>query len=131
MTLELSKGNVNNGLVMVWTAKITAEALFNEFIVQFGVPMMLHSDKSANFEIKLIAELCRMTGIQKSHPRPYHPQEYAEPNPFQSDTLEHVWSPGKRPKEGLEGIRKLFRLLLQMHLSRDHQSNSLRASIWP
>ena len=52
------------------TAKATAEALFNSFIVHYGFPKRLHSDQEANFEGKVIKELCHMAGIGKSI---YHP----------------------------------------------------------
>jgi hypothetical protein len=34
------------------TAKTTAEALFNNFIVHYGIPTKLHTYQGADFEIK-------------------------------------------------------------------------------
>ena len=55
------------------TAKTTAEALINVFIVHDGVPHKLHNDQGANFDGKLIHELCRLMGSTKSRTSPYHP----------------------------------------------------------
>ena len=55
------------------TARTTAEAFFNNFVVNFGLPKKIHSDQGANFEGKLIKELCNITGMTKSRTTPYHP----------------------------------------------------------
>ena len=45
------------------TAKTTAEALYNNFIVHYGIPTKLNSDQGTNFESELIKELCQLLGI--------------------------------------------------------------------
>ena len=86
LSLELSKGGYQNILVISdhftkfamavpannQTAKTTAEALFNGFILHYGLPLRLHSDQGAHFQGSVIQELCKLTGIQKSLTTPYH-----------------------------------------------------------
>jgi transposase InsO family protein len=51
----------------------TAQTLFDNFIVHYGIPQRIHSDQGANFESKIIKELCTLTGMKKSRTTSYHP----------------------------------------------------------
>jgi transposase InsO family protein len=55
------------------TAKTTAEAFFNSFVVHYGLTKRIHSDQGANFESKLIKVLCELFCISKCRTTPYHP----------------------------------------------------------
>lgn len=55
------------------TSKTTANALFHNFIVAYGIPTTLHSDQGANFSGKLIQDLYFLKGISKSRTTSYHP----------------------------------------------------------
>ena len=84
--LEASKGDFEHLLVITdhftkyamaiptrnQTAKVTAEALYNNFVAHYGFPLHLHSDQGANFESTVIKELCTMTGVTKSRTTPYN-----------------------------------------------------------
>ena len=87
LSLERSKGGFENILVITdhftryalaiptrnQTAKITADAFFNNFVLHYVLPERIHSDQGANFESKIIKELCSITGMTKSRTTPYHP----------------------------------------------------------
>ena len=54
------------------SAKTTAEPLLT-FVRNFGIPKRLHADQGANFESKVIGELCHLLGVEKSRTTPFHP----------------------------------------------------------
>uniref|UniRef100_A0A3B5QAH4 Integrase catalytic domain-containing protein n=1 Tax=Xiphophorus maculatus TaxID=8083 RepID=A0A3B5QAH4_XIPMA len=55
------------------SARSVAHVLWNNFFSIYGFPACIHSDRGANFESSLIAELLQMAGVRKSHTTPYHP----------------------------------------------------------
>lgn len=102
LTLEESKGGIANILVVTdhftkyslaiptrnQTAKTTAEALYNNLIVNYGIPTILHSDQGANFESETIKELCQLLNTKKSHTTIYHPMGNAIPERFNRTLLD-------------------------------------------
>ncbi|MEW8544647.1 MAG: DDE-type integrase/transposase/recombinase [Candidatus Thiodiazotropha sp.] len=87
LSLERSKGGYENILVITdhftrfaqaiptknQTAHTTARVLYDNFFIHYGFPEKLHSDQGADFESKLIKNLCSLTGIKKSRTTRYHP----------------------------------------------------------
>ena len=51
----------------------TAQALWDIFIVHYGLPESIISDQGQNFESGLIVELCKLAKIWKLHTFPYYP----------------------------------------------------------
>ena len=56
------------------TATTTATVLWRAVFQTFGCPEFLHSDQGANFESRVIRELCQLYGCTKTHTTSYHPQ---------------------------------------------------------
>ena len=59
-------------------ATTVASTLVNEFFASFGCPRRLHSDGAANFTGAILAETCRLLGIEKSKISSYHPEGNAK-----------------------------------------------------
>ena len=47
------------------TALTTTKALWDNFIVHYGLPMKILSDQGRSFKSELIADLCRLMGTEK------------------------------------------------------------------
>ena len=52
----------------------TLQKLKERFYLHFSPPEQLLSDQGRQFESQLMAEVCKLLGIQKSRTTPYHPQ---------------------------------------------------------
>ena len=55
-------------------ATMIANKLVEEVICRYGVPRELHSDQGSNFQSKVMAEVCRLLGIQKTRTTLYNPK---------------------------------------------------------
>uniref|UniRef100_A0A672M491 Gypsy retrotransposon integrase-like protein 1 n=1 Tax=Sinocyclocheilus grahami TaxID=75366 RepID=A0A672M491_SINGR len=55
------------------SAKQVARVLWDKYFCIYGLPERIHSDQGPSFESKLIRELLRVSGVNKSHTTPYHP----------------------------------------------------------
>ena len=55
-------------------AMMVTHLLVDQFLLRFSPPERLHSDQGHNFKSLLIAETCKLLGVEKSRTPPYHPQ---------------------------------------------------------
>ena len=88
LCLELGKGKEENVLVVKdnitcyaqayvtqsQMAQTMTKALWDNFVVHYGLPEKILSDQGRNFESEVIADLCKLTGTKKLRTNPYHPQ---------------------------------------------------------
>ena len=58
------------------SAETIAETLEKRVFCYLRVPERIHTDQGAQFESRLMAELCALWRVQKSHTTPYHLQAY-------------------------------------------------------
>ena len=54
-----------------------AKALWDNSIVHYGLPKKILLDQGRTFESQLVADLCKLIGIQKLKTSPYHPNPMA------------------------------------------------------
>ena len=64
-----------------------ANALWDNFIVHYGLPEKIHLDQGRNFKSELITDLCRFMGTQKLQISPYHPQTKGQYERFSSNLI--------------------------------------------
>ena len=56
------------------TARTAASKLYDNFVIRYGYPRRLHSDRGGEFVNKIFENLNEMCGITKSQTTAYHPQ---------------------------------------------------------
>ena len=69
------------------TFQTTTRTLWNKFIVHYGLPEKILSDQGHNFESQLVADLCKLMGMQKIWTSPYHPQTNGQCQRFNSTLI--------------------------------------------
>ena len=69
------------------TAKAVAETFYHGYLVHYGWPERIHSDKGGCFESDLIKELCKIANVLKSQTTPYHPEGNAQVEKFNHTLL--------------------------------------------
>ena len=136
LTIEPSKGGISNILIITdhftkyavaiptknQTAKTTAEAFYNNFILNYGIPTRLHSDQGANFESEIIKELCTIMNMKKSHTTPYHPQGNAGPERFNRTLLDML---GTLENDQKSDWKKYVSSLVFYYNSTPHETTKL------
>ena len=54
-------------------AQSVAQAFFEQYVVRFGVPVMIHTDQGRNFEGDLFQAFCALLEVAKTRTTPYRP----------------------------------------------------------
>ena len=122
LCLESSVGGYSNILVLTdhftryamatptrnQLAKTTAKALVDLFVNHYGMPQRLHSDKGANFVGKVITEMCKLLGIDRSTTSPYHPMGNGQCEKFNSSLLSMLGTlPATKKSRWVEYVKPL------------------------
>ena len=68
-------------------AQTTARTLWDKFIVHYGLPEKILSDQGHKFESQLVADLCKLMGMQKIQTSQHHPQTNGQCERFSSTLI--------------------------------------------
>ena len=66
---------------------MTTKALWDNFIIHYGLPKKILSDQGRDFKSELIAGCCRLLGTQKLQTSLYHPQNNGQCERFNSTLI--------------------------------------------
>ena len=81
------------------TAKAVTETFYHGFLVHYGWPERIHSDKGGCFESDLIKELCKIAQVQKSRTTHYHPEGNAQVEKFNHTLLRMIGTLDQNQKD--------------------------------
>ena len=74
-------------VIQSYTALMTAKAIWDNFIVHYGLPEDILLDQGRNFESELIDDLSRLIGTKKLRTSLYHPQTNGQCERFNSTLI--------------------------------------------
>ena len=80
------------------TAKCTAQNLWDQFIVYYGLPEKILTDQGHSFESDLLKELCKITHIKKIRTSGYHPQTNGQCEHFNAPLIYMLGTLPEKPK---------------------------------
>ena len=83
------------------TAKTIPKFMYQGYILIFGAPDRLLSDRGANFMSSVINKMCKILGVKKWQTIPYHPQTNGVGGEITPDHNENDWEAGQRQKSQL------------------------------
>ena len=72
------------------TARVVADTFYNGYVMHYGWPERIHSDKGGCFEGDLIKEVCKIAQVQKLRTTPYHPEGNAQVEKFNHTLLRMI-----------------------------------------
>ena len=84
-------------------AQTMAKALWDNFIVHYGLPKKILSDHWRNSESEVIADLCKFTGTMKLRTSPYHPQTNGQCKRSNSTLINMLWMLPRECKSDWKG----------------------------
>ena len=103
------------------TATAVAEAILN-WISQFGVMQIFHSDQGTQFESAVVTELCQKSGIHKTRTTSYYPASDGQVERFNRTLIEML---GKYAGQNQRSWDNHLLLVLLAYRSSVHDSTSL------
>ena len=81
------------------SGKQAAECIFNNFILQYGLPHRIHHDQGTEFNNRLWSRLHQLTGVAASRTTPYHPEGDGQPERFNRTLISMLKCLGQSEKQ--------------------------------
>ena len=98
-----------------------ARCFVDQFVCRFSIPHQLHSDQGPNFEAEIIAETCKLLGVDKTRTTPYHPSSDGFVERFNRSMMEMVSKMIEPDRRQMDWDEKL-QLALFAYRSTPHTS---------
>ena len=80
------------------TAKCTAQSLWDQFIVHYGLPEKIPTNQGQNFESYLLKALCEIAQVKKIRTSGYHPQTNGHCKHFNVTLINMLGTLPEKPK---------------------------------
>ena len=105
------------------TAHTTARNLWDKFIVHYGLSEKILSDQGCKFESQLVADLCKLMGMQKIWTSPYHLQTNGQCERFNSTLINML---GTLPSEKKSEWKNHIGMLVHAYNCTRNSATGLR-----
>ena len=108
------------------TAKCTAQALWDWFVVHYGLTESIISYVGWNIESDLISELCKLAKVEKLCTSPYHPQTHGHCEWFNHTLINML---GTLPPNKMSSWRDMVLMLVHVYNCTNVQLQGLGHTI--
>ena len=112
------------------TAVVVVQTLWENFLVHYGWPDKILTDKGKSFKNNLIKELSELVQVKKLHTSPYHPETNGQCECFNPTLINMLGTLPTYTKRNWQEWVTTLNTCLQLYCFSSNRVQSLFSNVW-